>query len=424
MLFELLLSAPDGSHETVLYDTSASALIRDGKKVVFKNAGKEKKLRIPRATPVHPESPGKKHGPFRRIKIQMGLACNMGCSYCLQTPHEDEEKTSSSDVQGFIESFGRWCKTDDATPLAIEFWGGEPFLHWGKLKLLVPPLRELYPGASFSIITNGTLLDDEKVDFILRHKIDISVSHDGPGQGLRGKDPLKEPKPLAAIKRLLRETPENVSFNCVLTLQNHSLVAIREHLMYALDADRIALSTEGLIHVESAGSALLSPISDDDHRKVREKIASEIASGEALTVFTVSKKLSEFFVSLATGRKLETFGQKCGMDREDFLAVDLKGNVITCQNSPDLKIGNTSDMDSVSLDTSIHFKFRPDCLSCPVVQLCQGGCMYLEGRAWELSCKNNFSFNWALLDGALFRLTGKRLISCQRAALASKRKAL
>jgi serine O-acetyltransferase len=78
---------------------------------------------------VHPGNPGRKNGPFRTLKIQMGLACNMGCSYCLQTPHT-EEKSSVADVADFLESLDSWWTPIADENLTIELWGGEPFLYF------------------------------------------------------------------------------------------------------------------------------------------------------------------------------------------------------------------------------------------------------------------------------------------------------
>ena len=95
-------------------------------------------------------------------------------------------------------------------------------------------------------------------------------------------------------------------------------------------------------------------------------------------------------------RPIEALGQKCGMDSPDAIAVDLRGNVMTCQNTGAKdahKIGHVADFDAIALDTATHFAFRPECISCPVVQLCKGACMSLEGDFFAQSCANEFAFN-------------------------------
>lgn len=45
-------------------------------------------------------------------------------------------------------------------------------------------------------------------------------------------------------------------------------------------------------------------------------------------------------------------------------------------------------------------------MSCPVVQLCKGSCMFLEGEFFKQSCANEFAFNMGILMAAVWHLTG------------------
>jgi len=97
------------------------------------------------------------------------------------------------------------------------------------------------------------------------------------------------------------------------------------------------------------------------------------------------------------------------MDREDTIAFDLRGNVMTCQNTGAQgvhKIGHVADFDGIALDTATHFAFREECMSCPVVQLCKGSCMFLEGEFFKQSCANEFAFNFGVMMAAVWHLTG------------------
>ncbi len=97
------------------------------------------------------------------------------------------------------------------------------------------------------------------------------------------------------------------------------------------------------------------------------------------------------------------------MDSPDAIAVDLRGNVMTCQNTGAKgahKIGHVADFDAIALDTATHFAFRAECMSCPVVQLCKGSCMFLEGEFFTQSCANEFAFNMGIMMAAVWLLTG------------------
>ena len=408
MRFLLHLADADGRLGEAIYDTADSSLIIDGTPWPV--------TEVPRSAPAAP--PGRKRGPFRRLKIQMGLACNMRCAYCLQAAHADTG-TGPDDARAFVAGLDRWWSAVDESRLGIEFWGGEPLLQWDTLTTLVQALRMRHPKARMSVCTNGTLLTTKRAKWLQDRGVGLAVSHDGPGQTMqRGVDPLENPEALAAIRWLVQTHPEHIGFNAVLTLPHHRLGAIRDHLEQVLGTTGLILSTEGLMQVEGTPPSRLSPVTDEDHRIVRLSLLEEMVSGEALRNGTVSYKARDFLHSLNSGRPLALVGQKCGMDREDVIAVDLTGNVLTCQNTPDeaMRIGHVNALADVRLDETLHFSHRETCMTCPVVQLCQGGCMALSGDAWKASCRNSFTFHSAILSGALHLVTGKLVTRIEPAA--------
>jgi uncharacterized protein len=100
------------------------------------------------------------------------------------------------------------------------------------------------------------------------------------------------------------------------------------------------------------------------------------------------------------------------MDQPNQIAVDLQGNVLTCQNTGaggKHRIGHVEELDQVELSTATHWSHRESCRFCPVVQLCKGGCMYLEGEHFAQTCENEYHFNLAILEGVLQQVCGLRL---------------
>jgi len=107
--------------------------------------------------------------------------------------------------------------------------------------------------------------------------------------------------------------------------------------------------------------------------------------------------------------------QKCGMDLDDVLAVDLHGNVITCQNVSAVETskngeshlaGSLDDYDNVSITTSTHWARRDECPKCPVLHLCKGACMFLDNKFWKISCANAYSDNVAHFALSFAKITG------------------
>lgn len=400
------------------YDSHRSVLMDgEGREIDF---GEAEAPAFRDAARVSRDAPGRKErGALRVIKISLGLGCNYSCEYCSQrfVPHASDEG-SRQDVSDFLAGLSSWFSggTDaKGKETRFEFWGGEPFVYWRKLKPLAEALRETYPSASLTIVTNGSLLDAEKNDWLDRIGFRVGISHDGPGQKHRGPDPLSMPAQRAAILDLYRRLkPQGrVSFNAMLHRENLSRSAIRKFFVDLTGDDDVPIGEFALIDAYDADAKALS-LQPDEEAAGRRTLMADLAAG-AGGHSTVENRIAEFMESLATRRPASALGQKCGMDRSDTIAVDLKGRVVTCQNvsaeatAPNGQphhIGDVGDWDGIALDTGTHWAFRDECQDCPVLQLCKGSCMFLEGELFEASCRNAYSDNVVIFAHAIHRLTG------------------
>ena len=367
------------------------------------------------AEAVSPANPGRKSRDIRVLKIQMGLKCNYACTYCNQASQPHEIQGDMGDVQSFLRRLPTWFdggKTGDGSGVRIEFWGGEPLVYWKTFRVLAGALRSAYPKARFNVITNGALIDDDKIEFLDKLGFGVGISHDGPAMRYRGPDPLDDPDQRAAIRKLYdRLRPwGRIGFNCVLHKHNTSLAAVRRHIAERLGVpvDDIPLSTEEILLPYDQGGIALSPQTESEHRAYREVVFWEAVRGESMPVSTLRSKIDEFFRSIAQARPASTLGQKCGMDRPTDLAVDLKGNALTCQNTSAAtkhRIGSIEAFEDIRLTTAHHWSTRAECRSCPVLQLCQGACLFLEDGLWRQACDNSFTHNLAVLAASLYWLT-------------------
>jgi uncharacterized protein len=397
MWFDLMLEARDGSRHSVRYNPHTSECeglplpVNPGTFAQIARVAKDKPL-------------GKSRAP-RVLKIQLGLSCNYACSYCSQAFQiADATVSKLSDVEHFLTELDGWIAQ---APEKIELWGGEPFLYWTKIKRLIPALAARFPTAAFSIITNGSLLDREKLDFIAVHDIAITISHDGPGHHLRGPDPLDDPEKRRWIEALLAERPGRTGINAVLTRGNHDLKALKAWFAEKVGPD-IFVGLEGVVNVYDAATAIgTGRFEPTELNSLTWSIFDALV--EDPNAFGLGERINEFYTSIQRRRPIDALGQKCGMDSPDAIAVDLRGNVMTCQNTGAKgvhKIGHVADFDRIALGTATHFAFREECMSCPVVQLCKGSCMFLDGEFFKQSCANEFAFNMGIMMAAVWHLTG------------------
>lgn len=349
----------------------------------------------------------------RLLKISLGLSCNYECEYCSQRFVPRAGETNKNDIEPFLSGLNEWVTTP---PEKVEFWGGEPFVYWKTLKPLAEAIRVKYPQAVLSVITNGSLLTPEINDWLVALEFGVGISHDGPGQHVRGPDPLDEPAVRAAILDLYQRLAPlgRISFNAMLNRENSSRAAINKFFVDLTGDENVNIGEGSFVDAYDQGGVGAS-LKPDEHMGYRTQAFSELRSGLAKNFDLGHSKIAGFLESLKMQRPSSALGQKCGMDRNDAIAVDLKGQVMTCQNvsskgvAPNGQshlIGTVADLASVKLNTSTHWSHRSECKTCPVLQICAGACMFLEGDLWETTCNNAYSDNIVFFAAAIEFLTG------------------
>jgi uncharacterized protein len=419
--FEILARHPIlQDTKKIIYDSSLSTLKWEDGSNVLSQVNTQPDVEIPAKI-----NHGKKD--LKTVKIQMGLSCNFECDYCNQrfVPHADS--TNPEDVQPFVDNMSKWFEGGDnglGLGVRVEFWGGEPLVYWKTLKPLAEAILKKYPDIKPSIITNGSLLDSEKIDWLDTNGFNLSISHDGPGQHVRGPDPLEDPKSRAAIIDVFKRfaPQKRISFNSMINAKNISRADIQEYFINFVKnnigeeyVDVLIIGEGGFIDAYDEGGLASSLLDEEEELRYRNVALNEIREGKASKFITVTDKVYTFIESIKQGTRIESLAQKCGMDLENQIALDLNGNVITCQNVSSVannpagvphKIGHVSDLSSVKLESSTHWSDREECSKCPVIHLCRGACMFLSGELWDASCNNAFSDNILAFTIAIEEMTG------------------
>ena len=133
---------------------------------------------------------------MRNGLLQMTLCvtenCNLSCNYCAYSKYYEYSRRPSPrnmDFKVAKNALDYYCtlieegkRYNPYRKPAIGFYGGEPLLQFELIKKCISYLEDSYSSYEFlySITTNGTLLDDEKIDFLVKHNFSIAISLDGP----------------------------------------------------------------------------------------------------------------------------------------------------------------------------------------------------------------------------------------------------
>jgi len=364
------------------------------------------------APTVSKETPLGKVSP-RVLKISLGLGCNYECEYCSQRFVPRAGETNKNDITPFLAGLDSWVTTP---PEQIEFWGGEPFVYWKTLKPLAEALRAKFPDALLSTITNGSLLTLEINAWLDEMGFAVGMSHDGPGQWVRGPDPLADAEVRANILDLYRRLNPSgrVSFNAMMNKNNVSRAAVQAFFVELTGDPDVVIGEGSFVDAYDPGG-LANSLQPEEFGAYRRQAFQEIRSGGAKNFINLSDKITGFVKSIETARPAKALSQKCGMDKTDAAAVDLRGNVLTCQNvsaasvAPNgeaHQIGHVSRFSEVKLNTTTHWSKRKECPECPVLQICQGACMFLQDELWSATCDNSYSDAIPVFTAAIEVLTG------------------
>jgi len=127
----------------------------------------------------------------RAALLVLGITerCNLCCSYCCFSGSFEGQRTHSQKsmtweiAEKAISYFLENDQVGDGL-CPITFYGGEPLLEFELVKRCVEyaesKAAELGKKVRFSVTTNGTLLDDQAVDWLVEHRFLTLISLDGP----------------------------------------------------------------------------------------------------------------------------------------------------------------------------------------------------------------------------------------------------
>jgi uncharacterized protein len=126
---------------------------------------------------VSPEQPARRR-TSRSLVLHLAHACNLACTYCnvkQGTFGEPYQLMSFETARRALDQF-----TAGDGPTEVSFFGGEPLLNWPVLVRTIEYARSLAGREiHWSVVTNGTLLDQERADTLARLGVTVTLSIDG-----------------------------------------------------------------------------------------------------------------------------------------------------------------------------------------------------------------------------------------------------
>lgn len=354
---------------------------------------------------------------LRRCKIQLGLSCNYKCKYCVQEPFRVVEK-QSGDIDRLVNTLYEKFDVEN-----FQLWGGEPLVYWKTIKKLVPKIREKYTESSIVIISNGSLLDKEKVDFFVKYNVSFVMSHDGQAfKKYRNKNDPLDDKNFCDLwnyfcdqkARLNQQLP---CFHAVITPENANFIDLHTYFL-----DRVnnpVVSIEGVCTLSKESYDKVTPFSTN-HVSTLVETMYLMFNGLRDTEYcntTFMRFIKGAIKSIMGMTVYDPNKARCANSENDILIVDLDGNILACQGArikAEKKIFFIKENNQEKRDLFIFD--RKNCANCTVSALCKGGCPILDDEQLGYYCINMKIWSIAVLCVALRVMTAEKIISIDTTA--------
>lgn len=331
------------------------------------------------------------HRP-RKLTLVVAQTCNLRCRYCyaVGANFADEGRRMPLDVAQQAIRF-LCARSGRRRHLTVTLFGGEPLTNFPVIEAVVPwaheECRKHRKTIHFCISTNGTLLSDQVIDFLIREKLSILVSLDGPkdihdafrpmADG-RGSFEVLAPKLTKLLQR--HPHPETIAVRATMTHANHDVEAlVRFFESFGFQTLMIGSS---LGFAFSKGPLDLTQSDIDELYVTTERALDEYAL-DAIRRYERARYNPVLKSILAIHREDRLMGAKakiqCGVGRNDQ-AVDVDGNVYPCHRYVGVSTYSIGSVYTGIDETRISRYYRqllsacPRCKSCWATRWCGGGC--------------------------------------------------
>lgn len=163
-----------------------------------------------------------KKNVLERLVIHVSNRCNLRCEYCYADGgnYKQEEKLLDFNTLKLIVS--KFCDSFDGIT-NVQYFGGEPLLNLPMIDQACRLFKEKVTAGEiesvpeFSVVTNGTISNQDMIAIFKRHSVKVTISVDGPEDihdSLRGKGSFAK---IQRLTKLLKDNQIQFGFESTFT---------------------------------------------------------------------------------------------------------------------------------------------------------------------------------------------------------------
>lgn len=337
---------------------------------------------------------------LRHLTLNIANDCNLNCKYCFGSGgtynHQRQlmsPETAKCSIDYLVNNSG------NNSNLYINFFGGEPLLNFKLIVSTINYCREVEKKVQkkfyFTIVTNGTIINDEIADYFKKNNVKVMLSIDGPKEihdsyrcyvsGCGSFDIIER-----NVNTLINVHKMHISARATICRPNINLTEIEsglrcmgfEHVkMTLVDADE-----DSPLAIKKEDVKLVL----DNYRKIADKYISDIKSG-------LDDRCKEFdnILRILYYKKPRVYG--CGVNRTT-LAVNYDGTLFPCHRfmgHDQYRVGHINNGLSgrdQSLDhiSGVNIMQIVGCNICWARFICGGACMYTRVKTANMHTAPNY----------------------------------
>ena len=332
----------------------------------------------------------------KALCLHIAHDCNLACRYCFAEEGEYHGRRALMSFEVGKKALDFLIASSGSRRnLEVDFFGGEPLMNWQVVKDLVRYGREqekLHDKRfRFTLTTNGTLVNDEIMDFCNREMANVVMSMDGRREVNDRMRPFRGGKGVGSYDVIVPKFQEfarrrgELDYYVRGTFTHYNLDFSQDVLHYA-DLGFTKLSMEPVVAPPEAPYAIreedVPQICAEYDRLAQEMIRRE-KEGRGFTFF-------HFMLDLSGGPCVYKRLSGCGSGTE-YLAVTPWGDLYPCHQfvgNEQFLLGNV-DEGIVREDIVGEFKqcnvyAKPKCRDCFARFYCSGGC---AANSWNFHGK-------------------------------------
>ncbi|OPX48602.1 thioether cross-link-forming SCIFF peptide maturase [Clostridium thermobutyricum] len=330
---------------------------------------------------------------IKAVCLNIIHSCNLRCKYCFADEGEYNGHKGVMDLETAKKALEYVVRrSGPRRNVEVDLFGGEPTMIWDTVKEIIAYAREneekWNKNIRFTMTTNATLLDEEKMDFIDKEMGNIILSLDGRPEvndkvRIRIDGKGSHDQILPKIKQMVEKRDKSKHF-CVRGTFTAENLDFFKDAMYMADQGFKEISIEPVVLEKEHPLALKEEHLEEifeNYDKLFDEMARRKREGDEFNFY-------HFNIDLQGGPCVYKRISGCGAGFE-YVAITPQGDVYPCHQfvgKEEFKLGSifddTYDAEMGKTFKKAHIYNKPKCKDCWARFYCSGGCQ-----------SNNFAFN-------------------------------